>query len=60
MSLTPQEALNLLDNVCAQVSGNRTDHVRIQQAIQILQEAIAPVHVPTQDTKADKASEKDE
>ncbi len=40
--MTPSQALQLLDTVCSQVSGSRADHVRIQQAIQVLQAALQP------------------
>lgn len=40
--MTPQEALQLLDNVAAAVSVSRQDHARLQQAVTVLAEAIKP------------------
>lgn len=37
-----EEALKLVDSICSQVSLNREAHVKVQQAIQILAEAIKP------------------
>lgn len=37
MAMSPQEALNTLDSVCAQVSLSRADHVTVQQATALLQ-----------------------
>lgn len=47
--MTPQEALDLLNNVTAQVSASRSDHGRIQQAIEVLLIAIAPKDPDTVD-----------
>lgn len=38
--MKPEEALQILDNVCSQVQLNRSDHVKIQQAVEVLKEAI--------------------
>ncbi len=38
--MKPQEALKLIDQVLANVSGTRADHAKIQEAILVLQEAI--------------------
>jgi len=40
--MTKEEALQILDNICAQVSLNREGHVKLQQAIEVLREAIQP------------------
>ena len=40
--MNPSEALNLLDQAVSQLSANRDVHVRLQQAIEILREAIRP------------------
>ena len=34
--MTIEEAINLLDSICAQVSLNREMHVKVQQAIAVL------------------------
>jgi len=38
--MTPQQALELLDNVIARMPLTREDHVRVQQAVQVLAKAI--------------------
>ena len=48
--MTPQEALDLLNQASAQVAGNRDVHVKIQEAVNLLQEAIEP---PKADPKPD-------
>jgi len=40
--MKPEEALKIVDGICSQVSLNREAHVRIQQAIMVLTEAIKP------------------
>ena len=45
--MTPTEAIKILDNVTAQVTASRQDHAVIQQAIQVLREATAPVEDAT-------------
>ena len=40
--MTPQEALQLLDNVLAGVNGTRADHAKIQEAVNVLANEIAP------------------
>lgn len=40
--LTPEQAINILDQATAQISASRQDHAVIQQAIQVLRESIAP------------------
>lgn len=40
--MTPQEALKLLDQAAAAVSGNRETHIQLARAVAILQEALAP------------------
>lgn len=40
--MTPEQALNLIDGVLANVSGTRADHVKLQEAISVLQRVIAP------------------
>lgn len=39
--MTPQQALQLIDNVLASVSGTRADHAKLQEAVKVLGEAIA-------------------
>lgn len=34
--MTKEEAVNLLDNICAQISLNRETHIKVQQAIAVL------------------------
>lgn len=38
--MKPQEALQLLDQVVANVAGSRADHAKIQEAVKVLGEAI--------------------
>ena len=38
--MTVTEALKLIDNVCAQVSLNRDGHVKIQEALRIVRDAV--------------------
>jgi hypothetical protein len=40
--MKPQEALELLDRAIAQLSANREVHVKLQEAITVLAEAIKP------------------
>jgi len=40
--MTPQEALAMLDKICASVSLNREVHVRVQEAVAVLKNAINP------------------
>lgn len=40
--MKPEDALKLVDSICSRVSLNRESHVQVQQAIQILTEAIKP------------------
>ena len=44
--MTPADALNLIDQVCARFTGTREDHVNLQQAIAVLREATAPKAEP--------------
>lgn len=46
--MNPIEALQILDNVCSQVSLNREAHVKIQQAVEVLKGAIIPVPKPAE------------
>lgn len=39
--LTPEQALQLVDRVLADVAGTRLDHQRLQQAVAVLAEAIS-------------------
>jgi len=38
--MKPEQALQLLDQVLANVNGTRADHVKLQEAILVLKEAI--------------------
>lgn len=38
--MTPEEALNLLDNVTAIINGNRQDHENIKVAVAVLAELV--------------------
>jgi hypothetical protein len=40
--MTPEQALQILDQVCQNVSGTRKDHETIAQAITVLADAIKP------------------
>lgn len=40
--MNPEDALKLLDQAVSQLPANREVHVRLQQAIKILEEAIKP------------------
>ena len=42
MNSREQEALKILDSVCAQVNLTRQQHVEVQQAVTILAQAINP------------------
>ena len=39
--MNPKESLQLLDSLTAEFSLKRADHVRVQEAIQVLKEAIS-------------------
>lgn len=52
--MTPQEALNVLNNVAANVSASRADHVHIQKAVEVLGEAIKPETVPVDGNGSDE------
>ena len=49
---TPEQSLRLLDNVAANVSLSRADHVAVQQAITVLQELITAQTEAPAKTKA--------
>lgn len=38
--MTPEQAINILDQATAQISASRQDHAVIQQAIQVLREML--------------------
>ena len=40
--MTKEEALNLLDQAVSQLQTNRQTHIQLQQAVEVLKEAIAP------------------
>ena len=40
--MTPQEALQILDNAASRAALSRADHVAVQQAVQVLAEAVLP------------------
>lgn len=40
--MTPEQALALLDNAASQVAATRETHVQIQQAVEVLRQAIDP------------------
>ena len=40
--MTPEQALQIIDQVCQNVPGTRKDHETIAQAIAVLAEAIKP------------------
>lgn len=40
--MTPEEALQMIDNVLAQVSLNRPQHEQLMQAVEIVRAAITP------------------
>lgn len=54
-SMTPQDALGLLDEVTAQVNANRKTHGAIQRAVQVLAETLAKLDVATPATPATSA-----
>lgn len=41
--MTPLEALQILDNLASGVQLNRADHIKVNEAVQILLKAITPV-----------------
>lgn len=44
--MKPEQALKLVDQICASVSLNREVHVKVQQAIVVLTKAIQPEEKP--------------
>jgi len=40
--MTPEEALKIVDQICASVNLDRATHIKLQQAVQVLSEAIKP------------------
>ena len=44
--MTPEQALQLIDRVLADVAGTRLDHQRLQQAVVVLAKAITPAETP--------------
>lgn len=44
--MTPEEALSLLDQAAAKAPLPRVDHVRVQEAVQALREALATPPAP--------------
>lgn len=40
--MTPQEALQLLDNLCSQVSLSRQQHAQVAEAVSVLARTIPP------------------
>lgn len=38
--MTPEQALNLLDNAVSQINTNRVTHVELQKAVEILRNTI--------------------
>ena len=40
--MTPLEALQILDNVASTVQLNRADHIKVNEAVQILLKVITP------------------
>ena len=44
--MTKEEALNLLDQAVSQLQTNRQTHIQLQQAVEILKEAIKPKEEP--------------
>lgn len=49
--MTPQEALQILDNAASRAALSRADHVAVQQAVQVIAEAITPKPAPETITK---------
>lgn len=47
--MTPQQALQILDNAAGQAHLTRNDHIAVQEALAIVRAAITP---PTADDKA--------
>lgn len=45
-TIKPEEALQLCDQAISQLQANRDVHVRLQQAVEVLKEAIIPVPKP--------------
>ena len=40
--MTPQQALNLLDQLISNMNLNRANHIQAQQAVEILKKALKP------------------
>lgn len=50
--MSPQQAIEYLTKITANISGTRQDHINIQQALQSLANLIKPVDKPkTKDVK---------
>ena len=39
--MTPEQALQILDNACAQIQLNRADHAKVQECVALLRTFIA-------------------
>lgn len=50
--MTPEEALQLLTQVCAGVQANLQTHIKMQEALETLRVAITPAAVPTSNGQA--------
>lgn len=44
--MSPNEALTLIDSVLQKIQGTRADHEKIQQAVQVLAQALIPEEKP--------------
>lgn len=45
--MTPQQALNVLDQATSQLQANRTDHLTIQNALNVLTAFVGHAEIPT-------------
>ena len=60
MNITPEQAINLVDQVCANFTGTRADHIKINAALECLRGLVAsanakseaaPAPTPGEDSK---------
>lgn len=57
--MSPQEAIQLVDNVLANVNGTRADHVKIQMATSVLRDLVNGTTPPDENAPQDDSSEKE-
>lgn len=58
--MTVEEALQMLDNICAQVSLNREGHMKLQQALNVVRSKIAALERTVTDLSEDLSEDSSE